>query len=103
MAMNREFFSVHSESATRAPVVPQLATGEERLSGYDESRVQSATGVELGYQARTGGTDLGISSQYGQLRYINCPGCGRKPGNGEKFSLRGEGKEVVRKFVQEER
>jgi hypothetical protein len=103
MAMKRKFFSVHSESATRAPVVPQLATGEERLSGHDQGRVQSATGVEFGYQARTGGTNLGISSQPGQLILRNCPGCGRKPGNGEKFSLRGEGKEVVRKFVQEER
>ena len=90
MAMNREFFSVHSESATRAPVVPQLANGEERLSEHDQGRVQSATGVEFGYQARTGGTNLGISSQPGQLILRNCPGCGRKPGNGEKFSLRGE-------------
>ncbi len=59
MAMNREFFSVYSESATRAPVVPQLATGEERFSGHDQGRVQSATGVEFGYQAQTGGTILG--------------------------------------------
>ncbi len=92
MAMKRKFFSVHSESATRAPVVPQLATGEERLSGHDQGRVQSATGVEFGYQARTGGTNLGISSQPGKLILRNCPGCGRKPGNGEKFSLRGRGR-----------
>ncbi len=61
MVMNREFFSVHSESPTRGPVVPQLATGEERFSRHDQGRVQSATGVEFGYQARTGGTNLGIS------------------------------------------
>ena len=58
MASNNSNFSVHSESATRAPVVPQLATGVDRHSADDQGRAQSATGIESDLQARSGGMDL---------------------------------------------
>jgi len=58
MASNNSNFSVHSESATRVPVVPQLATGVDRHSADDQGRAQSATGIESDLQARSGGMDL---------------------------------------------
>ena len=58
MASNNSNFSVYSESATRAPVVPQLATGVDRHSADDQGRAQSATGIESDLQARSGGMDL---------------------------------------------
>jgi len=72
MASNQKNFSVYSESATRAPVVPQHATGVDRHSAEDQGCVRPATGVGGSYQARTGGTDQVSTSQPGQSasRYI---------------------------------
>ncbi len=103
MASNNSNFSVHSESATRAPVVPQLATGVDRHSADDQGRAQSATGIESDLQARSGGMDLESDTHPGHFDIRKCPGCGGKPGSGGAFSLAGERKAAMRDFVQEER
>ncbi len=66
MTTNRSKYVVHLESATRAPGVPQLATGESQDHGDEQGRVQSATGVGFDLQDRSGGTDLASTSRLGQ-------------------------------------
>ncbi len=92
MTTNRSKYVVHLESATRAPVVPQLATGESQDHGDEQGRVQSATGVGFDFQDRSGGTDLVSTSRLGQSMNFHCSGCGGKPGDGGKYFLRREGK-----------
>ena len=71
MASNNSNFSVHSGSATKAPVVPQLATGVDRHSADDQGRAQSATGIESDLQARSGGMDLESDTHPGHFDIRN--------------------------------
>ncbi|CAN5951242.1 unnamed protein product [Sphagnum jensenii] len=89
MTTNRSKYVVHLESATRAPVVPQLATGESQDHGDEQGRVQSATGVGFDFQDRSGGTDLVSTSRLGQSMNFHCSGCGGKPGDGGSIFLGG--------------
>src|SRR5438309_12077877 len=89
MSSENSFSSVRSESAPRAPAVPQLATGMTER----QREARFATGVESGDQAWTGGTDLASTPQKGLLK---CPGCGGKPGNEKRCSLDGAERSALR-------
>jgi hypothetical protein len=103
MSSNEKNLSVRGKSATRASASPQLAAGVGLPFADNQGRVQSVTGAEFGYQARTGEMDLAENSQSGISSGKCCPGCGNKPGNGTRYTLEGDGKESLRQFVQVKR
>jgi hypothetical protein len=96
MTINRSKYVVHLESATRAPVVPQLATGESQDHGDEQSRVQSATGLDSTF--RTGPVERTWRVlRAGAIDEFPLPGCGGKPGDGGKYFLGGGGGSLCRK------
>lgn len=103
MASHRENSQVHQESAPRAPVVPQHATGMRNNNGNEQRQIGLTSGAQFGVQARTAGTDPGGTSQPGQNLKLFCPGCGGKSGNDARCSLSGPGKQELRSFVEERR
>ena len=63
MSSQRENASVHRESAPRAPVVPQHATGMRNTKGNEQHQIGSSSSTQFGDQARTAGMDPGRISQ----------------------------------------
>jgi hypothetical protein len=55
MTTNRSKYVVHLESATRAPVVPQLATGESQDHGDEQVESNLSPGLDLTF--RTGSVE----------------------------------------------
>jgi hypothetical protein len=66
MASHRKNSQVHQESAPRAPVVPQHATGMRNNNENEQRQIGLTSGAQFGVQARTAGTDPGGTSQPGQ-------------------------------------
>ncbi len=71
MASHRENSQVHQESAPRAPVVPQHATGMRNNNGNEQRQIGLTSGAQFGVQARTAGTDPGVAVREAGGKTIN--------------------------------